>query len=272
MNRSGPAHLVDVYRAQLQNTFAIMFQYRVTMLIWMIGLVLEPLMYLVVWTTVAGSQGGSVGGYDAGGFAAYFLVLMIVNQLTFTWVVDGAEWKVREGHYSPLLLRPIHPIHRDIGENVTYKALTLVVLLPIAVLIGMAFDARLSPPGWAVIAFVPALLLAYLARFVIDWTVSLLAFWVTRMSAINQTYAVVTVFLTGQIAPLELFPMPVRVAASVLPFRWLVSFPVELLLGRLTPRETLVGLGMQALWLGLGLLMLRVMWRAGVRRYGAVGA
>ncbi len=270
MIRSG--HLLDVYRASLKTSLAVQFQDRVMVLIWLIGLVLEPVMYLVVWTTVARSQTGDVGGYDAGEFAAYFLVLMLVNQLTFSWVIDEAEWRVREGQFSALLLRPVHPIHNDIGFNLSYKLLTLVVLLPIALWLGWLFDASFSPPGWAVLAFVPALGLAYVMRFLIDWTVSLLAFWVTRMSAINQMYAVIAIFLTGQIAPLDLFPEPVRWLASVLPFRWMVAFPVELLLGRLTPRDAMLGLGMQALWLGIGLVMMRRMWRAGVRRYGAVGA
>lgn len=266
------SHMLDVYRASLKTSLAVQMQYRVMVLIWLIGLVLEPMIYLVVWTTVARSQPGDVGGYDAGEFAAYFLVLMLVNQLTFSWVIDEAEWRVREGQYSPLLLRPVHPIHHDVGFNLSYKLLTLVVLLPIAIGLGWLFDASFSPPGWAVLVFIPALVLSYVMRFLIDWTVSLLAFWVTRMAAINQMYLVITIFLTGQIAPLSLFPEPVRWLASVLPFRWMVAFPVELLLGRVSSGDALIGLGMQALWLVLGLMMMRRMWQAGTRRYGAVGA
>jgi ABC-2 type transport system permease protein len=56
-----------------------------------------------------------------------------------------------------------------------------------------------------------------------------------------------------------------------MPFRWTVAFPVELLLGRLTPLQALEGLGAQAAWLAAGLLLLRIVWRAGVRVYTAVG-
>ena len=72
------------------------------------------------------------------------------------------------------------------------------------------------------------------------------AFWTTRIGAINQTYFVMMLFLSGQIAPLTLFPYPLQTVAAVLPFRWMISFPVELLLGRLTPVEALTGLGVQA--------------------------
>ncbi len=269
---AGPRALLGLYRAQFAVHLAAQMQYRVMLAIWLIGLVLQPLMYLVVWATVARSQGGEAGGFTAGQFAAYFLVLMVVNQLTFTWVTEVTEYRVREGEFSPLLLRPVHPIHADLAENLTYKLLTLTLTLPIALLLGVSFGADFSPPVWAVAAFVPALGLAVALRFVADWLVALLAFWVTRMTAINQTYSVLTIFLTGQIAPLSLFPEPVRVVAAVLPFRWMVAFPVELLLGRLSARETLVGFGAQAVWLVVLVAVLPWAWRAGVRRYSAVGA
>jgi ABC-2 type transport system permease protein len=269
---AGPRALLGLYRAQFAVQLAAQMQYRVMLVIWLIGLVLQPLMYLVVWATVARSQGGEAGGFTAGGFAAYFLVLMIVNQLTFTWVTEVTEFRVREGEFSPLLLRPVHPIHADLAENLTYKLLTLTLVFPIALLLGVSFGAELSPPGWAVAAFVPALGLAVALRFVADWLVALLAFWVTRMTGINQTYYVLTIFLTGQVAPLSLFPGPVRVVAAVLPFRWMVAFPVELLLGRLTAGEALVGFGAQAVWLAVLVAVLPRAWRAGVRRYSAVGA
>jgi ABC-2 type transport system permease protein len=55
--------LVDLYVQQLKTTFAAMLQYRASLAIWMIGHVLEPLVYLIVWSTVANSGGGSVGDY-----------------------------------------------------------------------------------------------------------------------------------------------------------------------------------------------------------------
>jgi ABC-type uncharacterized transport system permease subunit len=47
---------------------------------------------------------------------------------------------------------------------------------------------------------------------------------------------------------------------------------VELLLGRLTPVEVLTGLGAQAIWLVISFILVRIVWRAGVRIYSAVGA
>lgn len=69
----------DKYRTQSKIALMLNFQYRTAMAIWLIGLVLEPLVYLKVWTTVTRTQGGSMGGYAA----ADFIVVMLVNHATF---------------------------------------------------------------------------------------------------------------------------------------------------------------------------------------------
>ncbi len=264
--------LIQLYVQQFKTTFASMLQYRVSLFIWMIGQVLEPLIYLVVWSTVAKTQGGSVGDYTAGDFAAYYLALMLVNQVTYTWIMWEYDYRIRQGLLSVALLKPVHPIHSDIADNISSKLITLPVMLVIAGGLALLFKPSAVFVPWALAAFLPALLLAFLIRFLLEWTLAQAAFWTTRVSAINQAYFVLLLFLSGQIAPISLFPHAIQVAAAILPFRWMVYFPVELLLGRLTLTETLVGLGAQALWLIAGFLFVRLIWRAGVRVYSAVGA
>jgi ABC-type uncharacterized transport system permease subunit len=79
--------LAEIYLQQFKTGVASIVQYRATLVIWLIGNILEPLIYLVVWSTVSRSTGGSIGGYEARDFAAYYIVLMLVNQVTFTWVM-----------------------------------------------------------------------------------------------------------------------------------------------------------------------------------------
>ena len=275
MSRVDPAgrgSLVEIYRAKFRAEIALQFAYRGALAIWLIGLVLQPVVSLVVWSTVARSQGGEVSGFAAADFAAYFTVLMVVNQLTFTWHFGTMEWRIRNGFFSPLLLRPVHPIHNDVAENVTFKLLTFTLIAPVALFLVASFGARFASEPWHVLAFVPALVLAFLLRFLVEWSIGLAAFWLTRMSALNQAYWVTVLFLSGQVAPLELFPTPVQVVATILPFRWMVAFPVELALGRVDPGGALFGFAMQGLWIGVALVVLRFGWRAGIGRYSAVGA
>jgi len=264
--------LAGLYLQQFKTTFAMMLQYRAALVLWLLGHVLEPLIFLVVWTAVSSSSGGSVGGYTGSDFAAYFILLMLVNHVTYTWIMYEYEYRVRHGSLSFALLRPVHPIHADIADNLTSKVISLPGMILVALGMGMIFRPEFHFVPWAALAFIPAVALGFLIRFMVEWSLALAAFWTTRVSAINQMYFVALLFLSGQIAPISLLPPPVQVAASLLPFRWMIGFPVELLLGRLTPLEALAGFGAQAVWILLSLAVVRLVWRLGLRVYSAVGA
>ena len=267
-----PRALLRLYAQQFKTTFASMVQYRASLFIWMIGQVLEPLVYLIVWSTVSNGNSGSVGGYTARGFAAYYIAFMLVNQVTYTWVMWEYEYRIRLGSLSFALLKPVHPIHSDISDNLSSKLITLPILLVVAGGFALIFHPAAAVSVWAALVFIPALVLAFLVRFLLEWTLALAAFWTTRVNALNQVYFLLMLFLAGQIAPLTLFPQWIQIVADILPFRWMLGFPVELVLGRLTPLQALEGLGAQAAWVIISLVLIRVVWRAGVRVYSAVGA
>jgi ABC-2 type transport system permease protein len=262
----------ELYLQQFKTTLASTLQYRASLVIWMIAHILEPLVYLIVWSAVSATHGGQVGDITTRGFAAYYIVLMLVNHVTYTWIMYEYEYRVREGELSFALLKPVHPIHSDIADNISSKLITLPMMLAAAAILAWIFRPSASPALWSLLMAAPALALAFLIRFLVEWTLAQSAFWTTRVSAINQAYFVPLFFLSGQIAPLSLFPLPIQVLGWILPFRWMIGFPVELLTGQLSPWQAGVGLGVQVVWLGLGLALVRIIWRAGIRVYSAVGA
>jgi ABC-2 type transport system permease protein len=264
--------LLEVYYAQIKTSLAVQFQYRTSMAIWMIGRVVQPLIFLVVWTTVARTRGSAVNGYDEGGFAAYFIMQMIVSQATFSWIMWEYDYIIRSGQFSFRLLRPIHPIHSDVADNLAYKILTLVILIPAALLLAWLFPPTFTPRAWSLIAGGLAIALGFVVRFTLEWTLAITALWTSRVNAINQTYDVPLIFLSGFFAPLAVMPQWAQTIANFLPFRWLIGFPIELTLGRLTPQDALFGFAMQLFWLLVALITLNWVWRAGVKQYSAVGS
>lgn len=267
-----PRALAAFYPAKFRTEGALQLAYRGAILIWLFAIITQPLISIVVWRTVARSQGGSAGGFTEGQYAAYFIILMVVNQLTFSWHMWEMGWRVQSGQYSGILLRPMHPIHNDIVENLVFKALTLVPLTPVVIVFSIIFEAEYDWKLPNLLALPLAIALAALLLFLLEWTIGLLAFWITKTNALFQLYSSVYFFLAGFIAPLSLLPEPARIAASILPFRWILSFPVEMARGASDGRDILIGFGMQLLWIGILLVTLRLVWRHAVSRYSAVGA
>jgi ABC-2 type transport system permease protein len=264
--------LLALYRAQFKTTIAEQFQYRGALVIWLMGLILEPVIYLSVWATVARSQGGAVDGFSASDFAAYYLIAMVVDHASFTWIMWEMEYWIRQGNLSPLLVRPVHPIHRHIAANLTFKLLTMAVVVPVVIVLTIVFRPSFTITAGTALLFVPALILAMALRFAVEWTLASIAFWVTRVTALNQLYFVAFLFLSGLAVPLPLLPGPVQNVAEWLPFYRMLGFPVELLLGRLSTEQIVTGFVAQAAWLAVAVTALNAVWARGVRQYSAVGA
>ncbi len=261
-----------LYRAFLRTALLEQLQYRASGAIWMIGSILEPVVFLVVWSTVAKTHGGTVEGFGAHEFAAYYVVLLIVNHLTFSWTMHDFQFRIQFGSLSFDLLRPVHPIHGDVASNVAYKLVMLVVMLPALLVLVLAFSPHFTPVRWSLLAFVPAVVLAFLLRFLFEWTLALAAFWTTRVTAMNQIYFSLQMFLAGRVAPIALLPVWLRDVAHDLPFYYMVGFPVELALGRVTPAAAWTGFCTQIVWLGVVAFVIAFVWRRAAARFSAVGS
>lgn len=268
----GLLNLCRIYPAYIKISLINQFQYRAELVIWLISKVLDPVIYLAVWASVARASGGAVAGSTSGDLAAYFIAEMLVNYLTSTAIMWEYEYRVRNGALSYMLLRPLHPIHADLADIIANKLLTLPIMLSTAACLLLILRPPMQLSPWQLLAFLPALLLAFALRFLMEWTLAMLAFWTTRMTAIIQAYFVVMLFLSGQMTPLTLLPAPIQALAAVLPFRWMVAFPIAALQGTLSEGALLTGLEAQAMWLLIMPVILLWVWCTGVRKYSAVGA
>jgi viologen exporter family transport system permease protein len=246
------------------------FQYRAANYFYMIGMITEPVVYLVVWSTIAESQGGSVDGYTAGTFAAYYIVWTLVRNMNIVFTPFGWEERIREGTLSGQLVRPMHPIHYDLGFFAGWKVVVIVLWLPIAAVLTLIFDPELDPRPQQVAVFFVAIWGAYLIRSFLLWMLGMVTFWTTRVSALFEFYFAAELLLSGRVLPLPLMPEWVQDLAAYLPFQWTFGYPITALVGPISDRDLYLGLLAQAGWIVAGALGVSWMWRRAVRRYTAV--
>ena len=262
--------LFDVYVQEAKIAIAEQIQYRAANYLYMLGMVAEPVIYLVVWQTVAAQQGGAVAGISAGQFAAYYIVWTLVRNINIVFTPYGWEERIREGRLSAQLLRPLFPIVEDLGFFLGWKPVVILLWLPIALFLSLVFHPVLNPTPLAIVVFAVSLLGAYLIRSLNQTSLGLITFWTTRVGPIFELYIAVELLLSGRLVPMALMPTWVRQVADVLPFQWTFGFPIEALVGNLSTEELLRGLGMQLFWIAVGSVLVRVVWRFAVRRYSAV--
>ncbi len=258
------------YAALLRRGIAAMFEYRASMMIWMFINVM-PLVMLAVWFSM--SEGGPVAGYTQSDFVSYYLLLAFVQQMTSVWVIYELAYDIRHGDLSIKLLHPLNPLHDYLSTNLADKILRPVVLVPLALIAWLIFPTiHYDVTLLNLVLFGAALAAAWLIRFLSQYILGLLAFWVSDSMALNDMWFALSEMLGGMIAPLALFPPNVTAVANWLPFRFMLSFPVEIVSGRLTPTDLADGFAAMLFWVVVSVILYRWVWRRGIRQFSAFGA
>ncbi len=249
--------------------FAGAVAYRAEFLVWVLSTTM-PLVMLALWSAVA--REAPVGRFGQREFVAYFLATFIVRQLTSSWVSWQMNYEIRHGTLAVRLLRPVSPMIAYAAENLAAQPLRLVVAIPVAIvgLLTVGVTALPADPViWLVwgMAMAGGWLITYLASFAIG---SLAFFFESSIKAMDVWLTLYFIF-SGYMIPVELFPPGVKAMASWLPFRYQVGFPVELMTGAHGRQEAFALLAAQWIWVALMGAAALLLWRRGLRSFGAYG-
>ena len=256
-----------IARVFLSVYYAYMIEYRAELMFWVLSGSL-PLILMGVWTQASASGHFAFSSLE---FARYFLSVFFVRQFSVVWVIWDFERDVVEGRLSPKLLQPIDPVWHHFAGHLGERFARFPF---IAIVLGLFFLAY--PPVFWIPSFGTMLLASLIIfmvfglRFLMQYTFALCAFWTERAAALENFWLLFYLFLSGMIAPLELFPPMVRAVVMWLPFPYLIYFPASLIMGR--PVNIVQGMIMILIW---GLVFLgfnRWLWRRGLKHYSGMGS
>ncbi|WP_066377502.1 MULTISPECIES: ABC-2 family transporter protein [unclassified Anabaena] len=247
--------------------YAYMVEYRAELILWVLSGSL-PIILMGVWIKAA--QGGQFGLTPVD-FARYFLTVFIVRQISTVWVIWEFEKEVLEGKLSPKLLQPLDPVWHHVASHLSER----VARIPFAVLLIVLFFVLYPQAMWLpslgqLLLFSVAVVLAFILRFVIQYTLAIFAFWTERANALENFWMLFYLFLSGLIAPLEVFPEAVRQIVLFTPFPYLINFPASILVG--LPVDITRGFLSLLAWILIFLGANRWLWRAGLKKYSGMGA
>ena len=247
--------------------YAYMTEYRAELIFWMLSGTL-PLILMGVWVQASASGNFGLSGLD---FVRYFIAVFVARQFTVVWVIWDFEKEVVEGKLSPRLLQPLDPGWHHFFGHLAERVVRMPLVIAITGLFFLLYREAAWWPTWSrlLLAF-GVILLAFVLRFLMQYTFAMFAFWVERAVAIEQVWYLFYLFLSGMIAPLELFPPTVRAVVEWTPFPYLINFPASILVGFEVDivKGLLVMLGWIAIFFGLN----RLLWRLGLKQYSGMGA
>jgi ABC-2 type transport system permease protein len=260
-------HTIRVARTLLSTYYAYMLEYRAELLLWALSNSL-PFILMGVWIQAA--QGGRFG-LSALDFARYFLAAFVVRQFNVVWVIWEFEKEVVQGKLSNKLLQPLDPVWHHFAGHVAERFARFPFIIVLVVLFFVLYPTSFWIPTFAnTLGFIVVVAIAFSLRFLIQYTFALFAFWTERASAIEQFWFLIYLFLSGLVAPLEVFPANVREIVMWTPFPYMVHFPSALIIG--LPVDFGKGILVMLGWGAIFLVLNRWLWRKGLKHYSGMGA
>jgi ABC-2 type transport system permease protein len=246
--------------------------YRGAWIIFMLANICMPIISLLIWRTALAN--GAQLPVDERYITTYFVLLGFVTMATSSWMAAFLAQDIRLGKLSSWMVRPASLLVGFVANNLSEKFLKLFALVPMIGIVWWIFRDSMNIPGgagrWAL--FAVSIVFGAVLVFTIDILIAALAFWMDDVGALVQARVIIASVLSGAVVPLALMPSWSRGFVDYQPFRYTVSFPVEIVAGRLTGRELLAGLAIQLGYVVVLGALARLVWAAGIRAYSAVGA
>ncbi len=250
--------------------WAFALEYRIVVFIWILATSI-PLVMMGVWARL--SAGRAIGGYTQGDFIAYYMANMLIMHLVSTWHGPELSQHIRLGELSPRLLKPFHPLWIYGLRALPTKPLRLPIFLPPIILVALLVPGvhyNLSP--LAILALLAAMVLAYTLTFFMQTSIALLAFWISEAQPLIILLYQARMLFSGYLIPLTLFPPVIANTVVWWPFRFTLSLPLEIVVGKLPPHAWGPALLAALLWNVVFFVLTHVLWKLGLKSYSAVGA
>lgn len=262
------------YTKAFELGFQTALEYRVNFLISLISAAYPIFIQTFLWTAIyKNSSQAVIYGYTYRQMIAYTFLAGLVARIVRTGFEYDIMDDIKSGKFSKFLVQPLgyfpYRLSSYLGQKLPNLGMILAIL--IVVLLGLHAFGGVTLGLLNLMAFLASLTLAVMLNFLIFYCFSAVAFWIVEIGFLFEGIRIVTILLSGGIFPLEVFGPRVMLALDLLPFKYTVSYPINMLNGKIAPAQFWQGMLVQCVWIGACLALASLLWRIGGRRYVAVG-
>ncbi len=215
---------------------------------------------------------------------AYYLLTMLSRAFSsMPGLASGLAYQIREGEIKKFLIQPIDMIGFLLLSRIAHKlAYYSVAIGPFALVYAICawqgfFTGWPDPnyPLWqTILGFIASLVMSFLLGFYLEAAIGMIGFWWLEVSSLLFVYMLFNFFLSGHMFPIDMLkevPGPWYTLVQILPLQYLAYFPAAVFLQKITGWYLFWGLLIQAGWVLFFMVVCRLMFHYGVKRYSGFG-
>jgi ABC-2 type transport system permease protein len=234
-------------------------------------IVTQIFLWGAIFSAISGDQ---IAGYSFSDFVAYYLLTMVSRALSsMPGLASGIARQIRDGEIKKFLIQPVDMIGFLLLMRLAHKLVYYGVAIgPFALVF---FLCRGYFPGWpspgVMAAYIASLVMAFLLGFFLEATIGMLGFWFLEVSSLLFVYMLFTFFFSGHMFPLDMLPSPWNTIVRWIPLQYLAYFPAAVFLGKVQGAALIEGLWIELYWILALMVICRITFHFGVRRYSGFG-
>ncbi|MFD8703567.1 ABC transporter permease [Kitasatospora sp. NPDC059648] len=200
----------------------------------------------------------NLGGYDQSQAVTYIWVSQGLLVTVAVWgggFQDDLQDRFRSGDIAVDLYRPVDFQGWWLATDLGRAGFQALVRGTVPMVVGaLVFRTRMPERPLTWVFFLLSVLLAVLVSFGLRFLVSITGFWLHDSEGVRAVMLVVSMFFSGMLLPIALFPGWLGDLAPLLPWAALVKVPTDVFLERADGAGLLPALGFQLGWAAVLLL------------------
>lgn len=263
---------MNKYSIIAKNTWDEYMQYRLNFIMWRVRNILRLIVVYFLWWAIF-SERNSIFGYSETQLLTYVLASSIVAGIVFSTKTQDIGSEINSGDLSNLLLKPINVfkywLARDIGDKILNICFAFI---EVAILILLLRPSVFIQTNFYLLVFtILAIGISLILYFLISLILSFFGFWTPDIWGPRFLFFIILEFFAGGLFPLDMLPKPIYAFLSLLPFNYLLFFPIKIYLGQLSMVSIFQGLLISILWVLVLYKFAQKTWYKGLSVYGAYG-
>ncbi|WP_159881531.1 ABC transporter permease [Paenibacillus puerhi] len=254
--------------------FQSALEYRMDFLFSLAAAFFPIMIQYYIWSAVYGkSDSSQFFGYSYKEMILYTIIAAVVTRIVMTNVDHEMATDIKDGNLNKYLVQPLHyfsfRIFNLFGQKLFFYSVMIVVIFFVLIFFTLYYGTPLQ--FQRISLFFITIFLAFLLNFMISYTISAIAFWLSEISFFFEMTGLLVIIISGGMFPIDVFGPTMNAILTYLPFKFTIYFPTNVINGKLDMGEILQGIGWQCFWIVVMYLVSRVVWNRGMKRYLGLG-
>lgn len=255
-----------IFKNSLQTSLA----YRFNTFAFLIAELFSLVIIIYLWLSIY-RQGNQIGNYTLNSLIIYYIftkfISLLINAQDTARIIGDS---IRQGDIINYLVKPINFQFESFFSNfgaVTYNFMAYSFIF----LIILLFFPGISINILSAVLFILFILMAIVINFLINYIIGISTFYLGFIMGINFIMFNITLFLSGNLIPLDMLPSLAYKIVGFLPFKYLAFVPISIVTGKIGLDGLMPLLARGLFWILALYLIALILYKKGLKNYEAYG-